>query len=783
VNVEVVRRLVALRVRAGWRMILVLGLLTGLAGGAAVAAVAGAQRTDTAVDRLVAESHTWDLDVLLPDAPPGLAERVAHLDGVQEARISNGSVGAVLDAPRLTFVPVYASADESPVCRGVLLRGRRPDPNSTDQVVLSEGMAKAFGWDVGSTIKWHALSQDQYLQFATAPFTTYDGPRVDLHVVGVTREPSDLLVQSHATMRAGPGFLGAYRNQLQHNDLVSIRVRKGVAPDQLAGKINTIAERANPTSAGDPFPAADVTVLQTARPQVDETITILVRGYWIVALVTALAAIAIISIAIARYLRDTTTDRDTLRALGLSPHSQIVPVVLPVAISAILAAFLSVGLAFALSGLSPIGLARRAEPHRGLAMNVAIVAVGAALVAGAMIGIAVVSAARALLAPRRARPTRTSPAVIEVGKLAQRPSTLFGVRLALEPGGARSAIAVTTIGIAAIIAALTFGAEVHELVATPSAWGYPASQTLELPDAVRQSTLDRLAAAPQVASLASFRSADARFGTRLVPSYSFDSIKGGLGFTMRKGAPPANANEVVLASDTMRALDTHVGGLVTVRTRAGEPRSFRVTGEGYSIGYQGEGYSRGAVFTQQGLLDVAIGEPITSALVGYRAGVDPARAARQLYGKLEYAGPTRPPQIAGLNDERALPYLVVALLAVLTLVALGTAVVSIGRRRRRETATLRALGMTGNQTVWIFVVMALTTAAIAVVLGIPLGLAAGSVLWNRIVEGIGLIPTTTIPWALAALTIPATFVVALTPAVISSARGKRINPAAVLHDE
>ena len=47
--------------RARWRALLALALLAGIAGGAVLAAVAGARRTDTAYSRLVAETKEQDV--------------------------------------------------------------------------------------------------------------------------------------------------------------------------------------------------------------------------------------------------------------------------------------------------------------------------------------------------------------------------------------------------------------------------------------------------------------------------------------------------------------------------------------------------------------------------------------------------------------------------------------------------------------------------------------------------------------------------------------------------
>src|SRR5580704_10086440 len=66
--------LATIDVRRRWRSLVLLGLLVGVTAGLAVSAVAGARRTDSALPRLLAQTHASDAvvftsqaDVLHPD--------------------------------------------------------------------------------------------------------------------------------------------------------------------------------------------------------------------------------------------------------------------------------------------------------------------------------------------------------------------------------------------------------------------------------------------------------------------------------------------------------------------------------------------------------------------------------------------------------------------------------------------------------------------------------------------------------------------------------------------
>ena len=69
--------------RGSWRQVLALALLTGLLGGVALGAVAGARRTATAYDRYLAAINASDVFVNVPGNLPGLpATRKERVNGL-----------------------------------------------------------------------------------------------------------------------------------------------------------------------------------------------------------------------------------------------------------------------------------------------------------------------------------------------------------------------------------------------------------------------------------------------------------------------------------------------------------------------------------------------------------------------------------------------------------------------------------------------------------------------------------------------------------------------------
>ncbi|HYF46993.1 MAG TPA: hypothetical protein VD926_12325, partial [Acidimicrobiales bacterium] len=73
--------------RTGWKGLLVLAVLIGLAGGAVMTGLAATRRTDSAFDRLVVDTKGWDI-LVNPDEGTDSAleiEDVAALPDVEQA--------------------------------------------------------------------------------------------------------------------------------------------------------------------------------------------------------------------------------------------------------------------------------------------------------------------------------------------------------------------------------------------------------------------------------------------------------------------------------------------------------------------------------------------------------------------------------------------------------------------------------------------------------------------------------------------------------------------------
>jgi hypothetical protein len=189
--------------RARWRAWLGLMLLLGLAGGTVMALAAGARRTDTAYDRLVAAERPADLEIritnLLEGAEgrdPVTLDQLEHLPGlVESGRFLEFAADQGDNRSPLTdtYFETLAPEDQGAVgfvARWKLLAGRHADPARADEAMIGFTVAEQYRLRVGSPLRLRLLTREGagvLYQDGTLvrlpPAST--GRWVDLRVVGV----------------------------------------------------------------------------------------------------------------------------------------------------------------------------------------------------------------------------------------------------------------------------------------------------------------------------------------------------------------------------------------------------------------------------------------------------------------------------------------------------------------------------------------------------------------------------------------------------------------------
>ena len=132
---------------------------------------------------------------------------------------------------------------------------------------------------------------------------------------------------------------------------------------------------------------------------------------------------------------------------------------------------------------------------------------------------------------------------------------------------------------------------------------------------------------------------------------------------------------------------------------------------------------------------------------------------------------------------RTTPLALAAVLALLAAATVAHALVSAVRRRRRDLALLKTLGLSRGQVSATVAWQASTVGIVALVVGIPLGIVIGRFGWRALTDDLGTVSETVVPVLGVLLAVP---VVLLLVNVVAYAPGRvaaRLRPATVLRSE
>ena len=400
-------------------------------------------------------------------------------------------------------------------------------------------------------------------------------------------------------------------------------------------------------------------------------------------IIVALAMLVIVGQSVARLALTAAEDFPVLRALGCS-RAQLGAVALaPGALVAAAGMALAIPAAYALSVFTPIGLARRAEISPGFAFDAPV------LLGGAVLLTLLLTARTALTAQRVARKAETT--VAERGRgsriarwMARRGfpvPAVAGVRLAFEPGSdptavpIRSAVLGTVLALAAVMAALVFGASLAHVIGDPRLAGWNWDVAVGNPhsgDTAAQ-TIPKLRANASLAGFTATALGDGDIGGRDVPVVGIQPLRGRVAPPLLDGRLPRGPREIALSGGELRALHTGVGGLVRARTTRGMV-ALRITGQivlSPEITNEQVKLGTGGVMTLAGAQTLSRTPlPVNVYLVRLRHPGDPAaiaRLKRQFPGVVLPAVP--PPEVRELQGVNGLP---LVLACALTLLAAGT---------------------------------------------------------------------------------------------------------------
>ena len=776
--------------RLGLRPRLVTASLLALAiavfFGGAMAALAGARRSSTAIDRLLASSPPEDVFVVPEEGSSVDMDRVLALPQVlasaYEAYLAMVSVGPdgrpeVENAGKINpylYQPI--TGPPGAVNRLRIVRGRDLDPKAPLDVVIDEELAAERHLSVGSKLVMATYSSDQAEsvfgnESSGAEDPLPEGPVLDLDVVGIARMPVDIHPgdEDHTTSFGGtkdiyltPALLERYGDR--------ITVFGAPAPDAPRGVrlVHGLADldafrtgvRALPGGDGVIIDVSDSDALGSALLAGD-AVGVETAALAALAALLAVTGVTLIGHALARMARSATAELSVLRALGLRPVELLLVAAAPGLAAVALGAVASVVVAYAGSAFTPIGLAREAEVAPGAHVDRVVFGTGALALLVLVGGLALLSARPAALsvaARRRSLPPRRTGLADRLASWGAPLGPTLGARFAssreARDRGAplRSAMVAIAVAIVVLVGVVTFTSSLRKLSGSPAAQGAAwdlAIGNINLSD-YGPDDFARLGADPNIDGVAAVAAPQGRGSIegRDVTIVGLETVSGGVGPRMLTGRLADGVGEVVLGHRTAARLGRGVGDRVRLSYGDSEQEAEVVgtalLGPGIAPALR---IGEGVLVSVAEMRTLATDQPVNFLLARVKPGVSVDRAVAALqpdWGR-NVARPVLAADVVNLRRVRGIPVALALALGLAAAILLAAALVLSVRQGRLDIAVLRAVGATGPQLASALTWQALWLYGAAALAGLPLGTLAGRVAWRRVAEGVGALVPPVLP--------------------------------------
>jgi hypothetical protein len=792
-----------------WGSYLSLVVLIGLIGGIAMGSIAAARRTQSAYPAFLAATNASDLTMSTygvtsnssaSNYSPRLTNEIAHMSEVRRVESWVGAQIIPLEpdgAPNLTapLNPVgsvdglYFDED-----RATPVVGRMANPKRADEFVTTALGAHLLGLHVGEVIPMGVFTTAQFNSPGFGTPRVAPERRIGMRLVGIVvfnnevieddtdRLPTDFLITPAltSTLIAHGVVQGTwYGMQLTHGSRDIPAVEKALI-------------RLLPSGSDANFNLTSLTETKVERAVKPESIALGVFG-----VIAALAALSIATLAISRQLRSADEDLQVLRALGATPTMTIADRLVGVLAATVAGSVLAVAVAVLLSPLSPLGPIRGVYHPPGIALDWTVLGFGLLVLIGGLgvtaVALAYRGAPQRLASRSRSDPPRDSKLVQMATSSGLSASGVIGLRFALNPGQGRTAVPArsiligATIAVAIVTATLTFSSGLHTLVSRPALYGWNWDYALSSGNDVPPPALTALSHDDDVSAWSGYHPLSVQIDGQTVPVL--------LGPNHAAVAPPIlsghavdNNNQIVLGAITLSLLHKHIGDTVVFSfgTPATAPlylppAKLVIVGTATMPAIGGSGnfaehpsMGTGALLSKD--VSPAIGRAVQQedpnlngpglvfvrlrSSVGSTKGLADMHRLVQLANRafatdpnttgdsVEVLGVQHPAEIVNYQATGATSVILAAALASGAIAALALTLLASVRRRRRDLALLKTLGFTTRQLAITIAWQASVISAIAVIVGVPVGIVVGRQLWVLFARNINAVPQPTVPTSL-----------------------------------
>ena len=796
-------------VRRRWRSLVVIAVLTAVAGAVVLTAGAAAHRGATAPDRLEAVTRPADAFILANsvdfDWQP--VRDLPYVTALAELAITDPLAIVGDYSPDVVAYPPVGADDLFTVERPVVLEGRMLDPDDIHEVVVTPQFLSEYGDQVGDHLTL-ALPAPKEVNYDNVPADQVHGPRVDVQIVGAIRSPWNYdLPGRHGVVIVSPAIAATYPENVlgpagsKDRGLRSV-VNAQVRLEHGAADIPRLRNDLESLTGRSDIDVWDIDVVDRIGRHRIGFESACLAAFCAAAL---LAALFVIGQAISRHVAYGAAELPTALALGATPSRLVLTVCVGPLLSVVAGLLLAVAGAIVASQWFPIGSAALVEPDPGIDVDAAVLGGGAAVLLLAAAALAVLAGLRSLRAIRSQVPARRSRVAVAVANAGLPAPLSLGTRFALEPGSGRSAVPVrpalvgAVLGLLGATGAVVFDGAISDAVDDPARFGQTEQAVSFVgygntdydPEDVVLHTAEKFPYIAGVASTLSAVATDAD-GSGSVQVFSYDPAYRAV---VLDGRMPESADEVALAPDSLDTLGADIGDTVRLKgdnatvgfvvvgkalmPEAGGTNSYHDGGWVTDAGWHGlfkQFLFRCLLYTTDGSV------PADQALPKIQHDVAAALPNLAKQG-LTVDAPDLADRRSSLQQVRDLPRVLGLFLGLLSIGALGHALTLAVRRRSRDVAVMRALGLTPGQTRLVFITQATVMMLVGLAAGIPLGIAAGRSLWRPVATYTPLQYAAPTPLGAILLLVPAALVLGVLLAALPARGAARAPAAAVLRTE
>jgi predicted lysophospholipase L1 biosynthesis ABC-type transport system permease subunit len=439
-----------------------------------------------------------------------------------------------------------------------------------------------------------------------------------------------------------------------------------------------------------------------------------------------------------------------------------------------------------------------------------------------LIMLAAVAARR--VRPRPYRPPVSSRSIAGLAAQAGLPAVaVVGTRNAVEPGAGsqavpvRSALLGTVAAVTAVVTAVIFDASLAGLASHPARYGWNSDVVVQSAGGYapfNQKILhQQLTGQAIVAGWSEYAFTQLPIDGQLIPVLGVQRQAGSVQPPTISGKPLTSGNQIELGTQTLAQLGKKAGDSVQIGTGA-TARRVTITGTvtlpsfglatadhvslgrgamlpiatlaaavGHGNGQAGGPAAVGAVFPSAVAINLVPGTTRAQrdGLVNRIVAANPSGIPGYTYQLTR--DEAQASAVVNADHLRGQPLALALGIAAAAAISLALTVLGLVRRRRRELALLKTLGMTRSQVRAVIAWQTTLTLVIAAVIGGPLGVVAGRWAWRAFAGSLGVAPVTEVPvlvivGLLAALVLAGNLLAAL-PAALAA----RIQPAVTLRAE